>query len=205
MVISELKKQDYKKAIDFAIKGMHFDRYIDSSMALKLYGKCFLYMELCRATEVLAAYEGDKLLGVLLAEMYGDSPKFRTLGKLLYVWAFKKIQSLYASDSDFYDIANQAMLTQYQKKYTPEGEILLLAADPNGSRKGVGTALLAELEKRKPDCEIYLYTDNNCTYQFYEARGFERAAEQNVFMSLPDAEVTLTCFLYHKRSASRST
>ena len=29
--ITELKRKDYKKAIQFAIKGMHFDWYLDSN------------------------------------------------------------------------------------------------------------------------------------------------------------------------------
>lgn len=54
--LRELRKQDYKKAIRFAITGMHFDWYMDSRVLLNLYGRYFWYLELTRATQVIAAY-----------------------------------------------------------------------------------------------------------------------------------------------------
>ena len=39
--LRELRKQDYKKAIRFAITGMHFDWYMDSRVLLNLYGRYF--------------------------------------------------------------------------------------------------------------------------------------------------------------------
>lgn len=46
---------------------------------------------------------------------------------------------------------------------------------------------------------VYLYTDNACTYQFYEHRGFERAGEKDVVLSIAGREVALQCLLYSKR------
>lgn len=46
LVIRELDKKDYTKAIQFAIQGMHFDRYMKSPFLLQLYGRYFLYLEL---------------------------------------------------------------------------------------------------------------------------------------------------------------
>lgn len=113
---------------------------------LKLYGRYFLYMELNRSSQILAAYAGDRLVGLLLASIYG---------KLM----------------------------------------IFLAADPDNSRKGVGSLLLEELERRESGKEIFLYTDSNCTYQFYEKRGFERAAEKEILMELPDGDAPLICII----------
>jgi hypothetical protein len=46
--IKELQQSDYSLAIDFAIEGMHFDRYIDNKFFLKMYGRYFFYSELNR-------------------------------------------------------------------------------------------------------------------------------------------------------------
>ncbi len=46
---------------------------------------------------------------------------------------------------------------------------------------------------------LSLYTDNACTYQFYEHRGFDREGEQQVVLNLEKKEVPLTCFLYAKK------
>jgi len=46
MKIKRLERKDHKKAITFAIEGMNFNKYIDSKIALALYGRYFLYLEL---------------------------------------------------------------------------------------------------------------------------------------------------------------
>ena len=39
--ITDIRKKDYEKAIQFAIKGMHFDWYLDSDFLLNAYGRYF--------------------------------------------------------------------------------------------------------------------------------------------------------------------
>lgn len=199
LTIRTLERKDYSKAIDFAVKGMHFDCYMESPALLKTYGCYFLYMELNRATQVLAAYDGSELAGVLLAKFYGESPVARTLWQRIYVAGFRKLERLYTNGTSIYDQANQSMFRAYCEQFKPEGELIFLAADPDSNRKGVGSALLAELEQRENGKELFLYTDSNCTFQFYEHRGFQQAGKKEVTMELPDGAVPLTCYLYHKK------
>ena len=86
-------------------------------------------------------------------------------------------------------------------RHTPDGEIRFLAADPETKVKGVGTMLLNELEQREKNKEIYLFTDDQCTYQFYERRGFERAGEKDIVLEL-GKKIDLKCLLYRKRIKS---
>lgn len=51
------EKKDYKKAIQFAITGMHFNWFMDNRLLLNLYGRNFWYMEVNRATQVIAGRE----------------------------------------------------------------------------------------------------------------------------------------------------
>ena len=46
---------------------MHFDWYMSSETVLNAYGRYFLYMEMNRATQIIAAYEGETFVGLLLA------------------------------------------------------------------------------------------------------------------------------------------
>lgn len=39
--IKELRKKDFDKAIEFAIDGMNFNKYLENKYALKLYGRYF--------------------------------------------------------------------------------------------------------------------------------------------------------------------
>ena len=91
------------------------------------------------------------------------------------------------------------MFINFSRKHQPDGEINFLAADPEAAERGIGTALLHELERREKGKTIYLYTDNNCTWQFYEHRGFKRVGEKQVALDFDDmGEVPLSCYLYSK-------
>ena len=178
---------------------MHFHWYLDSRFLLNLYGRYFWYLELGRATQVIAAYVGDRLAGVLLAEMKGEPKQTRSFWRRLYVRGFEFLQNAFYKDGvGVYDEANRDMLAQYLEHNTPQGEILFLAADPESKTKGIGSRLLQELERRERGKTIYLYTDDACTYQFYEHRGFARACERDVVLDLGAKRVPLKCLLYSK-------
>ena len=70
MELKEFQNKDMSKVIQFAIDGMHLDLYLKNKLLLKLYGRYFWYLEANRATQIIAAYEGDTLAGVLLVEIY---------------------------------------------------------------------------------------------------------------------------------------
>lgn len=69
--IKEIHRRDYKQAEKFAIRGMHFDWYMYSKLALSLYTRYFWYLELDRAARAYAAYEDGRFLGALLVAMKG--------------------------------------------------------------------------------------------------------------------------------------
>lgn len=198
--ICGLRSQDYKQAIQFAIKGMHFDRYLDNKFLLNLYGAYFWYNELNHATQVIAAYYGDRLAGVLLAQINGESRRYKSVGKTVFTGVFNLMQKmLYKDGVDVYDGANRRMLAAYKRKNKPDGQIIFLAANPDIRIKSIGTLLLKELERREKGKLVYLYTDSGCTYQFYEHRGFERVGEKDIIMQIDKKKVPLKCMLYSKR------
>lgn len=199
MQIKELRKKDFPDVIRYAIEGMHFDRYIEDKLILQIYGRHFWYLEYTNATQVIAAYEGDTLLGVLLADMKGEPKAHKSLGKALYIRAVDAIQHIFFGGGVApYDEANRQMLAKYTETYCPDGEIRFLAANPGSKVKGVGTFLLQELAAREPGKEVYLFTDTNCTYQFYDHRGFEKVGEREIVLALSD-DVNLKCLLYRKK------
>ena len=198
--IKPLKKQDSSKPIQFAIKGMNFDRYMENKTLLGLYGRYFWYMEMGRASQIMTAYSGDELAGVLLAEMKGEPKAHTSFWESLYVRIFDLVQHRFAENGvGPYDSANGDMLKSLAEEYKLDGEICFLAANPDLKIKGVGSLLLSELEKREPGKRIYLFTDSNCTYQFYEHRGFERVSEKKVTLGLAEkGDVEISCYLYSK-------
>lgn len=197
--IKELKKSDVPKAIQFAITGMHFNWYLDSKFLLNLYGRYFWYLEITRATQVLAAYVDGVFAGVLLAEMKGEKKMQPSFWKLRYVKLFDALQrAFFKGGAGVYDETNKAMMAEYLKDHSPDGELIFLAADPGSKVKGIGSALLSAFARREKGKTIYLFTDDACTYQFYEHRGFERSCQTNIVLDMGKKQVPLKCFIYSK-------
>lgn len=146
ITLSALKRRDYGRAIQFAIDGMHFDRYVNSPRLLRLYGRYFLYSELNEATQVIAAYEDDRLL---LADMQGEAKAYRPLATLVCRAGRLGATAFFKESVETYDLANQAMFSQYCKTHRPDGQIVFLAADPISRQRGIGTRLLSALEARE--------------------------------------------------------
>lgn len=197
--IKELRKQDYKKVIQYAIKGMHFSMYISNKTILNLYGKYFWYLELINATQVIAVYYGEELAGVIVVDIEGEEKYHKSFSKSLYVKFVDFLQKNFFKDSvGMYDDVNKKMLSEYKRNNSPDGEIRFLAANPDLKIKGIGTLLLNELEKREKGKELFLFTDDLCTYQFYEHRGFDKVGEEDVILELEE-KVPLKCLLYRKK------
>ena len=197
--IKELRIKDYNKVIQFAITGMHFNWYLDSKFLLNAYGRYFWYLEMNRATQILAAYDGDEFIGVMLAEVYGEERKHSVWYEKMYVRFVDVIQRLFfKGGAGLYEDTTKKMLKEYLKDNKPDGEIIFLAADLEAKVKGIGTALLNEFEKHEQGKKIFLYTDDACTYRFYEHRGFERAVERDIVLDMGNRTVPLKCFLFSK-------
>lgn len=197
--IRPLRRRDHREAIRFAASGMDFARYSDNKLLLYLYGQYFWNLELTRATRVLAAYDGDKLVGVLLAAIDGEPLAYPTFLGRLYVRTLDFLQGLLVrGGADVYTDANREMLDQYCETSHPDGELLFLAIDPEKMGQGIGSFLLSQLESQLPGKTMYLFTDSACTYQFYDRRGFTRAGEKEIVMEITGKVTPLTCMLYSK-------
>ena len=197
--IKPLQRRDFAKAIHFAIQGMHFSRYLDSRLLLRLYGRYFWYLELSKATQVIATYRGDNLAGVLLAKIEGEPPAAPSPWRALYVRLVNLVQrTFFSSSAGQYETANQRLWEKYQRTQSPDGEILFLAADPNTRQSGVGTQLLSELTVREQGKSIYLFTDDACNYSFYDHRGFRCAGKETILLDLGKKPLSMTCMLYEK-------
>lgn len=197
IVIKNIKKKDFGKIQRFATEGMHFNMYTENKIELYFYAKYFWYLELNRATHVLAAYSGSRLAGVLLADMKNEPKVSVSLWRTLYVkfieWIMK---NCYQGSSDAYDEANTDMLRRFKKNNDPDGELNFLAVDPELNGKGIGGKLLEELIFREKGKLIYLFTNTGCTYQFYDKKGFKRTDIRNINIEIHGKKIPHDCYLY---------
>ena len=213
LIFREIAPRDEGKAIDFAIDGMHFECYFKGAFGRRLFGRYFWYLEMLRATQIIAAYdvgergesgENDKitknggangeLVGVLLADMMGEKCH-KNLAKSLFVRVFELVGGLFLGRAGArYQAANNAMFEAFAKSHATQGEICFFATKQG---RGVGTALLGELARRESGKRVHLFTDSDCNFGFYERRGFARLGEMDITLEL-NKQTPLKCFLYSK-------
>ncbi len=192
-----LRRKDFREALRFTVIGMQVDQYSDCRFLQNLYGRYFLYMEMQRATRLIAAYEDGKLTGLIMADIEGEKKRYGSFGRKLYILTSQFLMGLMMGNgTNSYGDANEEMLNAYRKRSAPDGEIGFLAVDPDLQNHGTGTRLVKALQKQLPDKELYLYTDDNCTYQFYDHRGFTLEETRKITMDLQGKQVPLTCMLY---------
>lgn len=200
IVIRNISKKDFTKVQKFASQGMNFNMYTESKIELYFYTKYFWYLELNRATQILAAYMGDRLVGVLLADIAGEQKVSVSFWRKIYIKIVECIMRIaYKGASDSYDDANRVMLEQFKAKNPPDGELNFLAVDPTINGKGIGSKLLEELERREKGKLIYLFTNTGCTYQFYDRRGFKQSDIRKIDIKMHGKTIPHDCFLYSKR------
>ena len=193
------REKDTSKAIHFAIVGMHFDWFSRSKLYLALLGRFFLYLELLGSTHILAAYDGDDLVGLLTAKVSGAKVTYHSFWKRLYVKLFSFFaRFLSKKGPGEYATTNEAFLTRYSETHSPDVELSFLAADPDRVGQGIGSFLLNAFEQQVAGKNIYLFTDSACTWQFYEKRGYLREAEKVVSFNILGKESEISCFLYAK-------
>lgn len=199
ITIGKLRRTDFEKARKFAVEGMHLNWYASSKAELYVYSKYFWYLEISKATVALGAYMGDRLVGVLLADLKHEPKAYDAIRYKLFVKIVTWIINLgYKDASGTYEDANLAMLEDFKNRSEPDGEINFFAVDPSIKGKGIGTLLLQELETRLKGKRIYLYTDSGSTYQFYIHRGFEMEERKEITLPMRGKEVALECFLFSK-------
>lgn len=198
--MKQLAGKDYRKIINFAIEGMNFNSYFKRSFAVHLFGRYFFYKELERSTQVIAAYMGDQVVGVVMVAMKDEAKLPSSLWRRFYVNTYRKAMKLLAkNEGSIYDQTNEEMLASFRQQAKPDGEICFLAADPNIQGKGIGSKLLKAVEKSAKGQLLYLYTDDDCSYQFYDYKGFDRSEQRTITFGSGNDATPLKCFLYSKR------
>lgn len=195
--VRKISRRDYKEAVRYAEVGMHMAHYLkEGSAVLRFYTWHFFHSELNRATKVLACYADGRFCGVLLATVRGERRVRFSVWKAAFFAVVNGI--IFRAEGD-YQSTNRALLKAAGGEDAFDGEIGYLAADPDAKIPGVGTALLDALAAQEKGKRLYVFTDDGCTYQFYEARGFKLEGEKAIVEQGVNGPIKLKCFLYSKR------
>ena len=193
--IKPLAKKDLNQVVQFAIVGMNFDRYFKHDWATQLFGHYFVMQEFANSSQAIGAYQGERLVGALFARLDDGSTTKPSLWQTL---AHAAVSRGPLSGAAVYEATNDKMLVELAAKKQLDGEITLLAADPNLRGQDIGSQLMAAIEKQVPGKRLYLFTDSDCNYQFYDHRGFTQDKEEAITLTLRKQQYPLTAMLYSR-------
>ena len=197
---NRLRKKDIRKITEFSALGMGVRNYTDKPSEIRLYSRYFMYMELCRATRIIGAFENDEPVGLLLADIKGEKKAFRSVFARIIIGVSEFLMRIFfKGGAQSYSDANEDMYKEFVRYKSPDGEIGFLAVKPDEEGKGIGTMLLGKLEDPEKKKLLYLFTDSNCTYQFYDKRGFVLEQKREIELCLHGNKIPLSCFLYSKK------
>ena len=94
---------------------MHFDWYTKNKLLLNLYGRYFWYLELNRATQIIALYADDEWR-CFISRHQRKIKKHHSFSQKLYVKLFDFLQNAFVKDSKGrYDDTNEELLSDYLK------------------------------------------------------------------------------------------
>ena len=86
------------------------------------------------------------MAGILLADIRGETKLRYSPLRIPFIKIMDFIQNVLNLDRA-YNEANKKMMKQYSKSFKADGEIIFLAVNPKLHGRGIGSLLLAELEK----------------------------------------------------------
>ncbi len=198
--IKNFNKKDLSKLAEFSLIGMNFDRYSSSKVQNRIYAEYVVRDEYSKATIALGAYDDDdNFCGAVFAGFNNEVLIDQGCLNRSYSKVVESIMNIgFDADSGVYDQVNGFMLKELKSKMDFDGELMLFAVDPDTKGQGTGTKLLDALSKRYTGKKIYVFTDTNCSYQFYEHRGFDRCAEAEVHEPGQSADQKMKYFIYNK-------
>lgn len=183
-VYRHMEKRDYVAVKKMINNAWEFDRFSPSSAQREAALDMYLHYCLLEHSYSLVVENGGVPAGFLL----GRIEKHYNIGRniqhgILFFWAFLRYFLRI-----FRGITFMQQTIQEQKVYRKlikaagkryDGEVVLFIVSSHQQGKGLGKTLInrfLEHCRSKNLNRIYLYTDTECNYGFYDACGFKKAA-----------------------------
>jgi GNAT superfamily N-acetyltransferase len=203
LIYRKLEKRDYPDIMEMIDNAWHFDKYTDKPKSKEHMLKAFMRGVLLAQNYNLIAELDGKAVGIIcgkIPKLRGFLKNIKHLPSAVYhalclnfgrdqrriLLGFKDMQMVYAR-----------LLKETKTKFGGELEFFVVHSKSQGL--GVGKKLLNEYLQycKEHDVKnIYLYTDVNCNYGFYEHHGFVRQGTLPVTFELYNGKLTYDNFIY---------
>jgi len=147
-----------------------------------------------------------KIAGAIFGSVEGDAPVCRMLQDDSMDHALTLLKATENERRDVYECISKINSTYADllrgKEDTYDGSLVFLAVSEEARGIGLGKQLWHELSAyfgTKSVKSIYVYTDTDCNYAFYESAGFTCRDEQDLSCAFRVGDWNVRIFLYEYR------
>lgn len=204
IIYREIEKCDYETVKTLISEAFDFKNMIDNVDVLDKSLNIYLRSCLSATTFTSVAVKNGKVIGLIL----GSSKNKNTLFNLLkhnIALTFNVLSLLFKSKEDRKSLKDyKKILKSYDdlmknRKNDFQGCIELFIVSKECQGLGVGKKLVSNLMKYMKEnsvSNLYLYSDSNCNYGFYDSQGFNKIDSRTVGLLNSSNSTILNVYLY---------
>ncbi|MEG0295273.1 MAG: GNAT family N-acetyltransferase [Clostridium sp.] len=200
----KVHKNDYATIKTLINKAFKFEGYIKNP---KMLDKCLtIYLRSCLASKTFSsvAVKDGNVIGIILGSSKNNKSIFNSINHNL-MSAFIIFSFLFESKKDREHLKEYLKISKSydelikNRKNDFQGCIDLFIVSNECQGLGVGKQLVSNLMAYMKDnsvSNLYLYTDSNCNYGFYDSQGFKQLDSRDVDILTTTDSVLLNVYLY---------
>ena len=201
----EMTKKDYPCIKKLICEAFDFHHLTQDSQLLNYIATLYLHECITKSTYSEVAIKDNKVIGVILGNVKEEKKNFlnKINSRLSYIYTYFKL--LFHNSQRKNSILKyfQAFENTYEeliagKEMEFQGSVQLFIVSKESRGLGVGKRLLSNLLKHMKDNNVkllYVYTDSECNYGFYEHLGFELFNQKSVYLDPVKSNVDIFLML----------
>lgn len=201
-----VKSEDFKKIKLMMEEAWKYQEMFEENFMGEIVVDAFLNEVLHNSSYSQVAELEGEVVGVIFGKVDSEASKLRMLeshmGKQIrdVLTASKEDQETYINYYETTSLAHETLMGNKNKRYDSSIELFLVEEKARGHR--IGSTLLKGIENyfhQHHAKRVYLYTDTECNYRFYDYKGFIQVEEWKPLIPSKGFPGGFTYYLYEKK------
>lgn len=206
IIFREVDKRDYSDLKVLINDAWHFENYINNPKSVEHMLNVNMHMALLSQNYTQVAELNGEVVGFLYGRVAGQRIPLKNLIHLPYI-LFHGACLLLKSHHErnlirgFFNLIKVYMKLLKNTKTEYDGELVFFVVNSKCRGKGIGKQLLnnyLDYCRQNSVKNIYVYTDVNCNYGFYDFNGFTPKGCLPVSFDLYSGQFTFDVFVYDR-------
>jgi len=203
IMVRDVKEEDFPEIKEIIDETWEYSDLFDDENSLDAALGLYFNQVLYGCSFGKAAVLDGKVIGVIFGYVNGDTPKYRMMQEdnSEYILTLLNMPEGERKNINEYmsklHYTYEKLLNGKKASYDGTLDFLILSKDARGLK--IGRKLWDELAvyfKKNDVKSIYVFTDTECNFGFYEHLGFSRKGQQDVTYIFDDEPFEATIFLY---------